>query len=561
MNALADIVGGFQLGQAQQTSQRHNAFRDAVSQYGTSAPQTQNAFARAYPEQAFQMGQQNAMQGRQRRDELLANVTRSLAQMDPAEQQRVYPQVVEQLSAQGIEVGEFAQYPGPEAISAMSMLYGMPAAERTEFERLLQTIPEDQRRQAIAVKLGMAPGADAVLRSGAEPRDPIAALRARATEAGLQPGTPEYAQFMMAGGAQSGLAIDVGPDGTMSFRQGAGASQKPFTEGQSKDNVYVVRARGALEALDAVGADELASFSQRAANMDPTGLVRGAVQTDNFQVAQQAGNEFLQAILRKDTGAAITSQEQELYGQTYLPQPGDNPAVLQEKARARQRAINAIQSGMSPAQMIAVERGLQAGGRQDAPDTPPPGVDPADWEFMAPEDRALFGGSGAENPSQPPERAVDGLIQGSIEQGQPVETVQLARAFVGKDETRDAAPLAAFFKQMTGEAIDPRVTPWCAAFVNSVLRASGRDGTNSLLARSFLDFGTPVDEPQEGDIVVLWRDRPDSWKGHVGFYAGQTDDGKIRVLGGNQDNQVSEKTYPASRLLGYRRPPRIGQGA
>jgi hypothetical protein len=148
-----------------------------------------------------------------------------------------------------------------------------------------------------------------------------------------------------------------GPDGKpMIIRGGIGADVK-FTEGQSKDNVYATRARGALETLDPI-ASELASVTQRAANADPTGVIRGAVQSDTFQIAQQAGEEFLQAILRKDTGAAITQDEQELYGKTYLPQPGDNEAVLAAKAASRQRAIAAIEAGMNLDQITATERAL-----------------------------------------------------------------------------------------------------------------------------------------------------------------------------------------------------------
>lgn len=148
-----------------------------------------------------------------------------------------------------------------------------------------------------------------------------------------------------------------GPDGKpMIIRGGIGADVK-FTEGQSKDNVYATRARGALETLDPI-AGELASVTQRAANADPTGVIRGAVQSDTFQIAQQAGEEFLQAILRKDTGAAITADEQELYGKTYLPQPGDNEAVLAAKAASRQRAIAAIEAGMNLDQITATERAL-----------------------------------------------------------------------------------------------------------------------------------------------------------------------------------------------------------
>lgn len=156
----------------------------------------------------------------------------------------------------------------------------------------------------------------------------------------------------------SGMSIESDGQGGFRVVQGPGAGDaKPFTEGQAKDNVFTTRARGALPVLDQY-APRLTSVGQRALDYDPTGIVRGGLQDPEFQIAKTAGDEFLQAILRKDTGAAITTQEQELYGKTYLPQPGDSSEVQAYKAQARQRAVAAIEAGMSPAQMMAQERAL-----------------------------------------------------------------------------------------------------------------------------------------------------------------------------------------------------------
>lgn len=186
-----------------------------------------------------------------------------------------------------------------------------------------------------------------------DPQSAIAKL-----EADLRAGliSQEQYQAALAAMAPQGMSIETGPDGQLRIVQGAGAGMgKPFTEAQSKDVVYSTRAQGALEVLEPVSGS-LTSLQSRAAEFDPTGYVRGAVQSPEYQVAKNAGDEFLQAILRKDTGAGITAQEQELYGKTYLPQPGDGPQVLEAKKAARQRAVAAINAGMSPQQMVAAER-------------------------------------------------------------------------------------------------------------------------------------------------------------------------------------------------------------
>jgi uncharacterized protein (TIGR02594 family) len=94
---------------------------------------------------------------------------------------------------------------------------------------------------------------------------------------------------------------------------------------------------------------------------------------------------------------------------------------------------------------------------------------------------------------------------------------------------------------------------WCSSFVNWSLAQVGVAGTQSALARSWLDWGTPLETPAFGCIVVLSRDDPASWKGHVGFFL-QTDAQHIHLLGGNQLEQVREHFYPLGAVLGYRWP-------
>jgi hypothetical protein len=196
--------------------------------------------------------------------------------------------------------------------------------------------------------------------------DPMSTIGKLASDLNAGRITQEQYDVALANMAPPGMVIES--DGAGGFRMvqgaGAGAGVKPLTEGQSKDNVYATRAEGALATLDPV-AESLTSLGQRAAEMDPTGFVRSAVQTPEFQIAKNAGDEFLQAVLRKDTGAAITAQEQELYGKTYLPQPGDGPEVLQQKQIARRRAVDAIRAGMSPQQIETLTRTLGGGGDGD----------------------------------------------------------------------------------------------------------------------------------------------------------------------------------------------------
>ena len=141
----------------------------------------------------------------------------------------------------------------------------------------------------------------------------------------------------------------------------------------------------------------------------------------------------------------------------------------------------------------------------------------------------------------------------------PTELIATAESMLGMNESSQRETLASFL-QAGGTNIDPSKTAWCAAFVNATLAKTGLDGTGRLNARSFLDWGSEVTEPQLGDIVVLSRGDPNGWEGHVGFFKGFDANGDILILGGNQGDSVSVSAYSADKLLGYRRPEGISGG-
>lgn len=129
------------------------------------------------------------------------------------------------------------------------------------------------------------------------------------------------------------------------------------------------------------------------------------------------------------------------------------------------------------------------------------------------------------------------------------QVLQIAQRFLGMNEHRNKDVLRKFL------GINPASTPWCAAFVNAVLKEAGIKGTGSNLARSFLKWGVETDRAQIGDIVVFTRANS-NWQGHVAFYIGmgQGKDGTLYVqtLGGNQSDSVNVQYYKESNLLGVR---------
>ena len=93
---------------------------------------------------------------------------------------------------------------------------------------------------------------------------------------------------------------------------------------------------------------------------------------------------------------------------------------------------------------------------------------------------------------------------------------------------------------------------WCSAFINWCMAKSSIKGTNSAAARSWLDWGTVLDAPVEGCVVVLKRGAPPS--GHVGLFVKYYDNDTVIILAGNQSDSVKYSHYPKSDVLGYRWP-------
>ena len=135
--------------------------------------------------------------------------------------------------------------------------------------------------------------------------------------------------------------------------------------------------------------------------------------------------------------------------------------------------------------------------------------------------------------------------------------IVVARKFVGLKEVpgpKHSPVIVKWLEKIKAPFRDDE-TAWCGSFVAGVLEEA-RLGyvKNPWGARNWLKFGTPIDKPALGAIVVFWRGKPAGWSGHVGFVVGKDQKGNLMVLGGNQGNAVSIAPFSKSRVLGYRWP-------
>ena len=260
--------------------------------------------------------------------------------------------------------------------------------------------------------------------------------------------------------------------------------------------------------------------------------------------------------------------------QPFVFGPGGRRMTPEQVAREREVASAMMKTGadFSPVGhwLAGAARAAQAGvgalKERWADEAEQAGMDGARDKY-GPQIAALLGGGQpaaidpvAEALVGAPETASDAtaaMAMGGQPQAPTGDWMGLASTLVGKGEVPDRALIQEYLAN-GGVNLDPATTAWCAAFVNATLGQQGIEGTGSNMARSFLNYGEAVDQPQRGDLAVFSRGDPNGPFGHVGFFDALNPDGTIRVLGGNQSNAVGYSNYGADNLLGYRRIPGAG---
>lgn len=132
----------------------------------------------------------------------------------------------------------------------------------------------------------------------------------------------------------------------------------------------------------------------------------------------------------------------------------------------------------------------------------------------------------------------------------------IARSYIGTTEgpgPADNPVIMEMYASVGHDWVEHDSVAWCAAFVGHCLERAEIRSTRKLTARSYLDWGVPVEvaDAQQGDIGVIPRGSS-RWQGHV-FFIDRIEGQWVWGLGGNQDDAVNVKRYPVSKLLGVRR--------
>lgn len=160
----------------------------------------------------------------------------------------------------------------------------------------------------------------------------LSSLQQKVAAEGLDPNTPE--------GQRRAREITQGTRTDPSLKPSDQQLLNKATEGQLATAGFANRVNSANKVFERLGNVE---------GFDPTAIssaILGALPLGNLVTSSeqqefiQAKRDFITALLRKESGAAIGQDEFENEDKKFFPQIGDKPAVLEAKKKGRQRAFD-----------------------------------------------------------------------------------------------------------------------------------------------------------------------------------------------------------------------------
>lgn len=97
-----------------------------------------------------------------------------------------------------------------------------------------------------------------------------------------------------------------------------------------------------LQAEDVFNKLEKEGYSRGARLESVQSMLPGELQSSKLRQQTQAEKNFVNAILRRESGAAISTGEYQQAEQQYFPRPGDTPEVLEQKRANRLQGIESM---------------------------------------------------------------------------------------------------------------------------------------------------------------------------------------------------------------------------
>lgn len=152
--------------------------------------------------------------------------------------------------------------------------------------------------------------------------------------------------------------------------EAVGKGDKPLTEGQAKAVAFASRMQNADSIVNDLAKDGT-SVSVPGSRSSIIGPIVNAVSPAPNQQLDQAKRDFINAVLRRESGAVISDSEFDNAEKQYFPQIGDSSAVKKQKANNRRIAIEGMKADIPAGKLDQVD--AIAGGKSQR-GVPAPGA-------------------------------------------------------------------------------------------------------------------------------------------------------------------------------------------
>ena len=185
-----------------------------------------------------------------------------------------------------------------------------------------------------------------------DPKDDRTANMKELEAAGLVPGSPEYQEALMSLNKPKGMMIESDGQGGFRMVQGADVSGGAnLNVEQGKNTGFLLRAQDANEAITKLESEGTSAWNKLAGNLPGGNYLIG----EDAQKLAQAKRDFINAVLRQESGAVISEEEFRNAEQQYFPQPGDGPEVIAQKRKNRENAISGFRIRSGPGAQVVQE--------------------------------------------------------------------------------------------------------------------------------------------------------------------------------------------------------------
>lgn len=152
--------------------------------------------------------------------------------------------------------------------------------------------------------------------------------------------------------------IIYGADGKPLIVRGGPGTGAKLTEAEGRNTGFLFRLQTSDSILSGLE-DQGTSLWNKTANSVP--VLGNYMVGPEAQKYEQAKRDFVNAILRRESGAVISPSEFANAEQQYFPQPGDSPEVIAQKAQNRKVAIEGVRASSGAGGNAAIAPAADSG--------------------------------------------------------------------------------------------------------------------------------------------------------------------------------------------------------